>query len=209
VASNLPRRDASEEGNLLIEAISLLIERQRETESWVAEQLSQAEERTEATDRRQAELDSRLTALQDQLSRLMRELGASRAEAAVDQRLARLREQLEDLRSQTEPRPVRSTSPGGVTSLDVALARRQSDAQRPSPPPPEVAAPARVEPEARSGPDGASQPPRAVTIKAPASKGDRSLWALMGPTPQHRFGLVLIGVGVLALLYAILSQVHV
>src|SRR5919202_2974216 len=78
--------EVQEEGNLLIEAVSLLVQRQRETESWVAEQLWQAEERAAATERRYAELESRLASIEEHLARLVHEVEPPR-EAQVDERL--------------------------------------------------------------------------------------------------------------------------
>jgi hypothetical protein len=87
VASNLPREDVPHEENLLLEAVSLLVERQRDTEE-------------------------RLAAIEDRVSRLVREQASGRPSAA-DERLARLREQVADLRSEAKPeaRAVRAVSP--------------------------------------------------------------------------------------------------
>jgi hypothetical protein len=46
------RDDAPHEDNLLIEAVLLLVQRQRETETWLAEQVEQAEERAAAVELR-------------------------------------------------------------------------------------------------------------------------------------------------------------
>jgi hypothetical protein len=35
-----------------------------------------------------------------------------------------------------------------------------------------------------------------------------TFWDLLGPSPQDRFGLVLIGAGAIAVLYAILTQLR-
>jgi hypothetical protein len=71
VPSNLSRKEAAEEGKLLIEAISLLVQRQHETESWVDEQIGQAEGRAAATDRRYAELEARLVSIEEHLAQLV------------------------------------------------------------------------------------------------------------------------------------------
>jgi archaellum component FlaC len=99
--------EVKEEGNLLIEAVSLLVQRQRETEGWVAEQIWQAEERAAAAERRYAELEDRLDGIEEHLSRLVNELEpAPGGNAEVDQRLSRLREQVEDLKTVgTDGRP--------------------------------------------------------------------------------------------------------
>jgi hypothetical protein len=98
--------ELKEEGNLLIEAVSLLVQRQRETEGWVTEQIWQAEERAAAAERRYAELEGRLSGIEEHLSRLVNELEPQRGDAHVDERLSRLREQVEDLKTVgTDGRP--------------------------------------------------------------------------------------------------------
>jgi septal ring factor EnvC (AmiA/AmiB activator) len=147
VASNLPREDTTADEDLLIEAVSLLLQRQRENEAWIAQH---------------SDLDARLAALEDRLGRLVREQATSRASAA-DERMARLREQLEALRSaESEARPVRAVS--AVRSV----------------------------------------PPVTTTTTTPA----RSAWEVLGATPRDRFGLAMMGVGVLAVLYALGTQLR-
>lgn len=93
------RNEVKAEENLLLDAVSLLAQRQRDTESWVAEQVWQAEERVAATERRQTELQARLDAIEQRLASLAREFEPARIGAADNERLTRLREQLEELRS--------------------------------------------------------------------------------------------------------------
>src|SRR6266849_2605466 len=87
------------EGNLLIEAVSLLVQRQRETEGWVAEQIWQADERAAAAERRYADLEVRLAGIEEHLSRLVQEVEPAHGDALVDERLSRLREQVEGLKT--------------------------------------------------------------------------------------------------------------
>ena len=110
MSANLPRTELGEEDNLLVEAVSLLVKRQHETESRVAEQLWQAEERTAASERRYAELEARLASIEGQLARVVHEVEPARGDAATDERLARLREQLEGLKSGGDGRPARSAT---------------------------------------------------------------------------------------------------
>jgi hypothetical protein len=138
VPSNLSRTEATEEGKLLIEAISLLVQRQHETESWVDEQIGQAEGRAAATDRRYAELEARLASLEERLARLVLDV-----EPAV------------------ESPPLANATP--------AMA-------------PPVREPAQVQ--------AADEPERARPVA----------------TRQDRFGVVLIGAGAVAVLFAILMQ---
>ena len=106
MASNLPRHEGAEEENLLIEAVSLLVQRQRENEE------------------RSAALELRLSELEAQLHGLVHDVSP----AVADDRLAALREQLEALRGEPGVRPVAQVSP---TSLD---ARRQAPTLSAAPP---------------------------------------------------------------------------
>ncbi len=106
VSSDPSDNQATEEDGLLVEAVTLLVRRQRETEAWVAEQLCRAEEQATTAERRYAELDARLTGIEDQLSRLVRMFEPARGDRAMDERLARLREQLDGLKSEVDGRPV-------------------------------------------------------------------------------------------------------
>jgi hypothetical protein len=115
-------REVGEEDNLLIEAVSLLVQRQRETESWIAEQISQAEERAAASERRTAELEVRLAGIEEHLARLVPEVEPVREDAGVDERLERLREQVEGLKSGADTRtartsPVSPPAPAGVAAM--------------------------------------------------------------------------------------------
>ena len=168
VSANLPHTELGEEDNLLVEAVSLLVQRQHETESRVAEQIWQAEERTTATERRYAELEARLASIEEQLARVMHEVQPARGDAAPDERLARLREQLEGLKSGADGRPARRSTPAALT---------------PGPSPRNAGAVAHT----------------------PQSARRVSFWDLLGSSPQDRFGLVFIGVGAVAVLYAVLS----
>jgi hypothetical protein len=221
VSSDLSHNDVTEEDNLLVEAVSLLVRRQRETETWVTEQVCQSQERAAATDRRYADLETRLAGIEQQLSRLVREFEPNRGEPGGDERLARLREQVEGLKSETDGRPVgASGSPTNVPSAS-------SNGPQPLPPPNAVhkevtESPGPIEPpravDASPPTIAAPQPvesprPAASASTAPAgvtAPGGRaiSFWDLLGSTTADRFGLILIGVGLVAVLYAILSQLH-
>jgi hypothetical protein len=168
---SVARDDAPHEDNLLIEAVSLLVQRQRETETWVAEQVDQAEERAAAVEQRYAELEGRLAGIEFQLDRLVRELEPGRGDVASGQQLARLREQVEDLKSDTDGRPPRASR--------SAAAVVPSRSVEPAPPTP-TAVPATV----------------GATIT--------STLDLFGATPQDRFGILLMFLGIVAVLYAVL-----
>jgi hypothetical protein len=194
VTSDLSRNEVREEGNLLIEAVALLVQRQRETESWVAEQIWQAEERAAATDRRNAELEARLEGIEGHLARLVHELEPQPGDAVANERLARLREQVEGLKLEptvrepesartvvAEPRPVVTRSPDPVPAAE-----------------PRPGAPAEPRHERRP-----------AAAQAVSSRGSSvSFLDVLGPNPQDRWGVVLIGAGVLAFVFAVLTQLR-
>jgi hypothetical protein len=199
VARDLPHdQDPNpEEDNLLIEAVSLLVQRQRETETWVTEQIDQAHERSVSSERRYAELEARLSGIEEQLDRLVRDLEPGRGDAAAGQRLARLREQVEDLKSDTDGRPLRSvpspSTPPRTFEDEVPLPRRPLESE---------ATPPRRTLEA----EVPTRPTRDPELQ---SRGAGvGLLELMGTTPQDRFGVVLIFLGIVAVLYAVLTQLR-
>jgi hypothetical protein len=202
VPPNLTRAEPTEvkeEGNLLIEAVSLLVQRQRETEGWVAEQIWQAEERAAATERRYAELEARLVGIEEHLGRLVHDVEPAQGDTVVDERLARLREQVEGLKSVgTDGLPTRTVPivPPAPTPVHRAPAE-------PAPPAyePEVTRPMPTAPEPRY----AERPAAQVAPPTAANQGP-GFWELLGATPADRFGVLLIGGGGIAVLYALLTQ---
>jgi hypothetical protein len=217
VPSELSRTDeATHEENLLIEAVSLLVQRQRETESWVAEQVWQAEERATEAERRYADLETRLMGIEEQLDRLLREVEPGRS-AAVDERLARLREQVEGLKSASDGRSVRAGSSSALTVDDEPLrdpepvVAREPDRRadtRAAGGPPEREAERHYEPrdpDPRREERRPAGPPRRAAVAAahPQSVG---FLELLGASPQDRWGFVLIVAGAVAVVYAVLSQ---
>jgi hypothetical protein len=174
VPQDRPRRtDPDQQDDLLIEAVSLLVQRQREIEAWAADRVYQSEERAAAMEQRHTDVEVRLTAIEDQLARLAREVAPGRAKVA-DDRVSRLREQIEDLR----------TAGDGFSARALA---------------PEIVA-AQPHPDSPSG---------APTSTATTTRGSVSFWDLFGQTPVERFGFLLIGVGGVAVLYALLSFLRV
>jgi hypothetical protein len=194
------------EGNLLIEAVSLLVQRQRETETWISEQLWQAEQRAADTEQRYAELASRLAGIESHLAQLVHEMEPG----ADDGRIARLRDQLQDLRrgepmraSDEVTRPI----PTPIEPMAEDRAPRSSPtAQLTSTAP--VASEPRAETTAAPVP---SQPRRAVAAAAAApstSTTNVTFWELLGSTRGDRFGAVMMGLGAVALLFVVLSQLR-
>ena len=218
MSADRPRNSLGEEDNLLVEAVSLLVQRQRETEKWVTEQVCQAEERSAATERRYAELEARLAGIEEQLARLVHELEPARGEAASDERLARLREQLEGLKAAGDGRP---TLPHPASDAPTATAVRAAQDSEPS----EARSAAQRESRRQrltpgdTAPEGQSRipiPPEwRQRVASPAVKEARrgegtaprraGFLDLLGSDPQDRFGLVFMGVGAVAVLYAALS----
>jgi hypothetical protein len=196
------RNEVKEEGNLLIEAVSLLVQRQRETESWVAEQIWQAEERATAAERRYGELEERLVGIEQHLARLVQDVEPSAADQAMAEQLTRLREQVEGLKA----------------DADSPAARTVPVAEAPTRPLPSVEArpPAHEVPHiAHETRSAAAQAPRpagrvpAVATTPGAPSASVGFWDLLGATPQDRAGVLLIGAGGVAVLYAILTQLKI
>jgi hypothetical protein len=184
--------EVKEEGNLLIEAVSLLVQRQRETEGWVAEQIWQAEERAAATERRYAELESRLVGIEEHLARLVHDVEPMQGDAVDDERLARLREQVEGLKA---------VGGDGYTVRGAPVA---PPAAAPTP-----AAPA-YEPELTRPMPTAPEPRYVDRPVAPAAASSQRVGflELLGATPQDRWSVVLIGTGSVAVLWAALTLVR-
>ena len=233
--------ETQQEGNLLIEAVSLLVQRQRETETWVSEHLWQAEQRAIESERRYAELESRLAGIESHLARLVGEV-----EPSDDPRVARLREQIEDLKGEQPLRapddfgqplgaPAELSNAHGhpATSGKPPMVEpvRQERVVGPEPPVPPVASPAPApppmvvsspaQPATRAEVTQAAEsnsvastavapvPPRAATTPSgQPARANVGFLDLLGATREDRFGVVLIGLGGVAVLYALLTQLR-
>ena len=202
--------EVKEEGNLVIEAVSLLVQRQRETESWVSEQIWQAEERAAETERRYAELEARLAGIEEHLARLVHDIEPPRGDAVVDERLERLREQVAGLKSEPDSRPAaRSTGGGARTSSPAQPAGVETPLRDPEPVRPMASdEPPRYEraPTSERASTSERAPQGAVAQAAGTGVG---FWELLGSNPQDRAGVLLIGAGGVAVLYALLTQLRV
>lgn len=209
VLSDPNRREVREEGNLLIEAVSLLVQRQRETDTWIAEQIWQAEERAAAAERQYAEFEARLAGLEEHLARLMDEVEPLHNDAGVDERLERLREQVEGLRSGPDARSVRSApvlaaTPAAVPSSVTGAPDREPEVISSSG---SVAGREVTTREVRYITDRRAPGPRPARTPMAAGQGV-SFMELLGAGPAERFGLVLIGAGAVAVVYAVLTQLR-
>jgi hypothetical protein len=212
VARELHHDEVQQEDNLLIEAVSLLVQRQRETESWLSDQMSQSEARASAVERRYGDLEARLVGIEDQLERLVRELEPPRNDPVSDLRLARLREQVEDLRSDTDGRP--GPAPARPIPPPIEpVPRYEPSPARYEPVPVRHEAPRTVEPAPvrHEAPHPVEPEPVRTTEAAPARApvpAESSVLEVMGPRPQDRMGFILIGIGLIVLLFALLTQLH-
>jgi hypothetical protein len=70
-----------------------------------------------------------------------------------------------------------------------------------------VAAAPEVRAEASSGAPRVTRG-AAATASVSATSTTVTFWELLGSTPEDRFGIVLIGLGAIAVLYALLSQLR-
>jgi hypothetical protein len=205
---------ASEERKLLINAVTLLARNHSQAESALTQQAAEASRRMLALERRCLELEQQLGSIHDQLRKLSKEVLVP-ADAESQQRLAELRGQLSRLAQRSDPSgpvpvpvpvaaPVSQVTPIApatpvATDFEVIrpvadapaahverLATVYSDASPPPPPPP-------------------APPSRSPSAFATA----RPLWRGTTTMSQDNAGLILIGVGAIALLFAILTQLHI
>jgi len=206
----------AQEGNLLIEAVSLLVQRQRETETWVSERLWQAEQRAGETDRRYAALESRLANIEAHLARLATDIEP----AADDERVARLRDQLAGLRGQTlhatddtvSTRPIelfQISDPGAAKPSGGAYVIDNRATPAPTVAAPRPAAPAAsVPPAVQTSTVTTAAAPPAATVSTTSATRHVGFMETLGATPGDRAGVILIGLGGVAVLYALLTQLR-
>lgn len=158
--------ETTEQGNLVIEALTLLVQRQREIETWVAEQVWQAEERVAATEGQYSDLERRLQDIEARLGRLAHQLELRQSDEPSNSRLIELREQIEALRS--TPNGLRA--PLVETSSETTFTTQARESH--------------------------------------TTRRDVGLWDLLGQSGQERVGLIVMGLGGVAALFAILSQLR-
>ena len=168
-----------QEDNLLVTAVSLLVQRQVDMETWLGEQFREAERSTARVEQRYLDLEARLGQIETRLGLLTRRYEPTPIEA---EHVVRLRDQVARL-SHVRPSPP-APQPGVAPPAEVA-------------PPPEVAP--LVEPVVE---------PVALPRQAPASVAtpSRSVWDALGATPADRSAVLVMGAGAVAVLYALLKQ---
>jgi len=169
----------SEEADLLIEAVSLLGQRQQELDAWAAERERASDERLVAVEERQAEFERRLAALEQRVAQLDDGEHGGPAGGPED-RLERLRQQVEELR-------------GAAVQIDEAAP--ESDVlPAPEPAPVAAPAPARAAAVASSAPTTVAQPSVGV-------------WQRLEQMPRNRLDMLLLVLGAVVVLYAGLWQI--
>src|SRR6266498_3173527 len=117
-----------------------------------------------------------------------------------DGRVARLREQIQDLRGE----PIRATDEVTrpiPTAVEPAVERLREPVPAPAP----VAAAPEVRAAASAGAPRVTRGAAAIASVS-ATSTNVTFWELLGSTREDRFGIVLIGLGAIAVLYALLSQ---
>ena len=210
VLSDLNRKEVQDEGSLLIEAVSLLVQRQHETESWIADQIWQAEERATATERLYEEFEARLAGDRGASGRLVHDVEPLRGDADVDERLDRLREQVEGLKSSPDGRPARrgrfARGPLGPGPAAVGEAPGRESEAVPGPVGRRRSREARGSDERRPVSVGPAVGPRHRPHRA-LGRGSAS-GSCSDPARRTAFGLLLIGAGAVAVLYAVLTQLR-
>jgi hypothetical protein len=186
-----PSQDApllmTEEADLLIEAISLLGQRQQETEAWAAERVHQADERAQAVEQRQLELERRLESLEQRLAQLGEQIEPELPAGGPDERLARLRQHVEELRGVATAFEDNSVEPPALVA-PVSVA----------------SVPPRVEPPAPPSPPRIERP--SAPARQPRAAQGSDFWQRLEQFPP-RADTALLLLGLLVVLYAGLWQI--
>ena len=174
---------------LLLEALTLLVQRQAETESALTDQVARTNTRVANVERRGVDLEARVAGIDARLQQLATQV---EPDPGLSGRVAVLQAQLQQLH---------------VARLADAQPS-QSSAPEPTfaPPPPtvqtEAAAPTSHPPQAIR--QTHAPPPRRAAVVGSAD----TLWARLGNTNQDRASAVLIGTGVLVVVFAALAQLR-
>jgi hypothetical protein len=207
------------ERTLLVEALTLLMERQQEAETELTERLARTNSRVVAVERRFGEIESRLAGIEERLLRLATEV---EPDPGVSRRVATLQAHVERLQSP-------GTSPSGAAAQQPQETRSRA---RPAPSPAEalIAAEewassrrrAEVRPEPEEAPEQVSyvgQPIAQREQRSPAHEpttfrrvmatpSGATLWDRLGSSNQDRASVLLIAAGVLVVVFAALAQIR-
>jgi hypothetical protein len=184
---------------LLLEALTLLVQRQVESESALSDQVARTNTRVANVERRGVDLAARVADIDARLLQLATQV---EPDPGLASRVAVLQAQLQQLQV-------------------ARIADTQPVPQPPQPsyqaPPPPVQTAPRTEPTPPVLPllqairQPQSQPPRQYVPqhRRPAVVGTAdTLWARLGNTNQDRASIVLIGTGVLVVVFAALAQLR-
>jgi hypothetical protein len=181
---------------LLLEALTLLVQRQAEAETTLTGQVAQTNSRVAQVERRGLDLEARLTDIDARLQHLATQV---EPDPELARRVAMLQAQVERLHGAAadERAAPQATAPAPQPVAPAPQPLRQA----PPPQPPPTRQPVPVEPIRQ--PRTAPAPRRAALV----GSGD-SLWELLGATNQDRASIVLIGAGLVAVVFAALAQLR-
>jgi hypothetical protein len=177
----------NEESRLLVEAVSLLLEREREIEATLTDRFHHAERHAARVERGYAEVEARVHRIEKRLAELAPSIDPRSGDLAV---LAQIRGQLTALAPPAGP----AAAPEPLQQL-VSVPPSGPPPVSPTPPPP-PSSPA-------THADTASASSALTTSSADSGK---SPWSALGDTREARFGALLMAAGAIALLYIILTQ---
>jgi hypothetical protein len=219
--------DIRQELDVLGDAVLLLMRRRRDSDTWIGDQLRQAEQRAADAERRYADLEWRLAAIETHLQRLAQEVQAP----ADESRIALLREEIRGLGAD-QPVPTTTSAPAPLPIADWtarpqrsqpvsygedvvrgdAVSARDVGAVEPRGAASPIVAPEllRSEPAlvaVRTEPVPPRPEPAAVPAASPRAT-NVSFWQVLGANRQDRTGVVLMGIGAVGVLYALLTQVR-
>jgi hypothetical protein len=223
---------ATDEQQLLIEAVTVLTQRQIETQASIGQHIGEMTQRIGAIERRFDEFEVRLVRIDEQVTRLAMDLEKP-AHSGSEQRVTQLRAQIERL-NRGAPADAPGKAPPPITPMPVTLApadtlpiapgtlaptpRSAHFAQGPTSPttaPP--APPFDSIPKSAHAESVVAAPPatpaaggsEAVDRAPQAPKHGTSLLTTAAGSRQDWAGVILIGLGLVAVLYAVLTQIRI
>jgi hypothetical protein len=173
---------------LLLEALTLLVQRQADTESALTDKVARTNTRVANVERRGADLEARVADIDARLQQLATQV---EPDPGLASRVAVLQAQLQQLHvGRIAEQPYQSSAPEPPTHQ--APPTSQTEPAVPASPPVQAVR----KPQA--------PPPRRAAVVGSAD----SLWDRLGTTNQDRASAVLIGTGVLVVVFAALAQLR-
>jgi hypothetical protein len=182
---------------LLLEALTLLVQRQAETESTMTDQIARTNARVVNVERRGTALEARVADIDARLRQLAIQV---EPDPGLASRVAVLQAQLQQLHvariPDDEPEPLQSS---------VVTSAPPSPTPTPPSPTPRTSLHAQAIRQPQAPPPRRDvMPPRRAVLVGSAD----ALWDRLGTTNQDRASLVLIGTGVLVVVFAALAQLR-